>query len=327
MMTTESLPQESVDAPKPVVPAEPAGPPAGYLSGLDISDEMIDNASWREKDKLIVARATAREAQRIAAEKVKAESDASSKRAKAAVDALVAKDKATPEDQKPTTDPAAKGYNLDIPEVGADKQQQLDDTVHDLGLLGAEAGIDQEQLQTLVNVATDFALAEPEGLDYSNQEECENILRGEWGADFDARVALVQRQVKLWGPSVAEYLSGTGIGNSPGVVKAIYQFASGNAHMTKAQAEAEIAKINGDQKHGYWKGEKNATAKMRTLREIASRGEATGPTRTVAAVATTPGIEAEIAAIRANPDYTSLDSRKRKPLVERMSALQAAIHG
>jgi hypothetical protein len=322
----DNLPIESVDAPKPVVTAEPAGPPVGYLSGLDITEEMIDAANWKDKDRLIVARATAREVQRLANEKAAKESDASSKRAKTAVDELVAKDKATPEADKPTTDPV-KGYNLDIPEVGADKQQQLDDTVHDLGLLGAEAGIDQEQLQTLVNVATDFALAEPEGLDYSNQEECENVLRGEWGADFDARVALVQRQVKLWGPSVAEYLSGTGIGNSPGVVKAIYQFASGNAHMTKTQAEAEIAKINGDQKHGYWKGEKNATAKMRTLREIASRGEASGPTRTVAAVATTPGIEAEIAAIRANPDYTSLDSRKRKPLVERMSALQAAIHG
>ena len=323
----ENLPIESVDAVKPVVPAEPAGPPAGYLSGLDITEEMIDAANWRDKDRLIVARATAREAKRLENEKAAKESDASSKRAKAAVDELVKKDKDTPEDQKPTTDPAAKGYNLEIPEVGADKQQTLDDTVHDLGLLGAEAGIDQEQLQTLVNVATDFALAEPEGLDYSNQEECENVLRGEWGADFDARVALVQRQVKLWGPSVAEYLSGTGIGNSPGVVKAIYQFASGNAHMTKAQAEAEIAKINGDQKHGYWKGEKNATAKMRTLREIASRGESTGPTRTVAGVATTPAIQQEIDQIRQNPDYTSLDSKKRKPLVERMAALQAAIHG
>src|SRR6266851_7417645 len=98
----ENLPIESVDAVKPVVPAEPAGPPAGYLSGLDITDDMIDNAGWRDKDKLIVARATAREAQRIAAEKVKAESDASSKRAKDAVDALVKKDKETDEDQKPT---------------------------------------------------------------------------------------------------------------------------------------------------------------------------------------------------------------------------------
>src|SRR6266851_2572692 len=220
----ENLPIESVDAVKPVVPAEPSGPPAGYLSGLDITEEMIDAANWRDKDRLVVARAQAREVKRLENEKAAKESDASSKRAKAAVDELLKKDKETDEDQKPTTDPAAKGYNLDIPEVGADKQQTLDDTVHDLGLLGAEAGIDQEQLQTLVNVATDF-------------------------------------------------------GNSPGVVKAIYQFASGNAHMTKAQAEAEIAKINGDQKHGYWKGEKNAIAKMRTLREIASKGEpAGGPT-------------------------------------------------
>src|SRR5216683_7677808 len=120
----ENLPIESVDAVKPVVPAEPAGPPAGYLSGLDITDEMIDGANWRDKDRLIVARATAREAKRLENEKAAKESDASSKRAKDAVDALVKKDKATPEEEKPTTDPA-KGYDLEIPEVSAEKQQTL----------------------------------------------------------------------------------------------------------------------------------------------------------------------------------------------------------
>src|SRR5712664_2315772 len=92
-MGTENLPQESLDAPKPVVPAEPAGPPAGYLSGLDISDEMIEGANWRDKDKLIVARATAREAKRLADEKTAKEDAASSKRAKDIVDELVKKDK------------------------------------------------------------------------------------------------------------------------------------------------------------------------------------------------------------------------------------------
>src|SRR6266851_5070201 len=96
----ENLPIESVDAVKPVVPAEPAGPPAGYLSGLDITEEMIDAANWRDKDRL--------------------------------------------------------------------------------------------------NVATDLALDEPEGIDYSNIDECVNVLRGRWGADYDARVAVVVQQVKEW---------------------------------------------------------------------------------------------------------------------------------
>jgi hypothetical protein len=323
-VTTENLPITAADD-------KPAAPPATHIDARLIPEQALEHLdrfmSQADRDKLEAARIAGREEKRAAAAKVKQESAESSARAKAAVDELVKKDKETPESEKPSSDPTKQGYDLQIPEVGADKQQVLDDTVHDVSQLGAEAGIDPDQLQTLVNVATDFALAEPEGLDYSNQEECENVLRGEWGADYDARVALVQRQVQQWGPAVAEYLSGTGIGNSPGVVKAIYQFASGNAHMTRAQAEAEIAKINADQKHGYWKGERNAIAKMRTLREIASKGADAGPTRTVEGTATSSEIEQAIAAIRANPDYTSLDSRKRKPLVAQMAALQAQIHG
>jgi hypothetical protein len=325
-MTTENLPITAADAPKPE-PVAPAGPPAGYLNGLDITDEMIDGASWRDKDKLVVARATAREAQRIAAEKVKAESDASSKRAKDAVDALVKKDKETPEDEKPTTDPAKQGYDLTIPEVGADKQQVLNDTVADVSQLGAEAGIDPGELQQLVNVATDFALDEPEGIDYSNIDECVNVLRGIWGEDYDKRVAVVNEQVKQWGPEVEHYLNATGIGNSPGVVRAIYEHAT-RGKMTGAKAIEAIAKIQGDPKHAYWKGDKKAIAEMRMLQEVSNK-HAAKPTggRTVEGTATTSEIEQAIAAIRANPDYTSLDSRKRKPLVAQMAALQAQIHG
>jgi hypothetical protein len=326
-MTTESLPPESVDAPKPVVPAEPAGPPAGYLSGLDITDEMIEGANWRDKDRLIVARATAREVKRLENEKAAKESDASSKRAKAAVDELVAKDKATPEDDKPTTDPAAKGYDLEIPEVSAEKQQVLDDTVHDVGILGAEAGIDPDQLQQLVNVATDFALDEPEGLDYSNQDECEAVLRGKWEDSYNERVAVVQAQVKQWGPAVAEYLSGTGLGNSPGVVQAIYEFAT-RGRITGVEALKQIAKIQTDPKHPYWSGDKKAIAEMRMLQEVSNKHAEKAPGgRTVAGVSTTSEIESEIAAIRADPKYTSLNSRERAPLVARMQSLMAQIHG
>jgi hypothetical protein len=326
-MGTENLPITAADAPKPEVqPAVPAGPPAGYISGLDISDEMIDNASLREKDKLIVARATAREAQRIAAEKVKAESDASSKRAKDAVDALVKKDKETPEDEKPTSDPA-KGYDLQIPEVGADKQQVLNDTVADVSQLGADVGIDPGELQQLVNVATDFALDEPEGLSYENIDECVNVLRGIWGSEYDKRVAVVNEQVKQWGPEVEHYLNATGIGNSPGVVRAIYEHAT-KGKMTGVEAIKQIAKIQGDLNHPYWKGDRKAIAEMRMLQEVSNK-HAAKPAggRTVEGTATTSEIEQAIAAIRANPDYTSLDSRKRKPLVEQMAALQAQIHG
>jgi hypothetical protein len=323
----ENLPIESVDAVKPVVPAEPAGPPAGYLSGLDITEEMIDAANWRDKDRLIVARATAREVKRLENEKAAKESDASSKRAKAAVDELVAKDKNTPEDQKPTTDPAAKGYDLEIPEVGADKQQTLNDTVHDVGLLGAEAGIAPDQLQQLVNVATDLALDEPEGIDYSNIDECVNVLRGHWGDDYDKRVAVVNEQVKQWGPAVAEYLNATGIGNSPGVVRAIYEHAT-KGQLTGVEALKQIAKIQGDPKHPYWSGDKKALSEMQMLQQVSNKFPEKAPGgRTVSGMATTSQIEAEIAAIRADPKYTSLNSRERKPLVDRMASLMAQIHG
>lgn len=327
-MTTENLPQDSLDSPKP---AAPAVPPAHYLDASLLSDramEEIDHLlTQADRDQIESARIAARQLRRAEQEKAWKESSESSKRAKDAVDDLVKRDRETPEDEKPTTDEPTQGYDLTIPEVSPENQQVLDDTVHDLALLGKEVGIPQEQVQTLVDLATDFALQEPPGLDYSNQEECENVLRGKWGKEYEQRVALVQAQVKRWGPTVAEYLSGTGLGNSPGVVEAIWQMASGNTYMSKANAEAEIAKMTADKNGPYWKGDKNAIAKMRTLREITSKGGATGPTRTVGGVSTTSEIESEIAAIRSNPDYTSPDSRKRAPLVARMNNLMAQIHG
>jgi hypothetical protein len=310
-------------------PTPPAAP-ATHIDASLLSDRLMERIEHEmdqhTRDTIEKARIAGREARLAEQAKEKAEREASSKRAADAVKEVVDRDRETTDEERPEGDEVA-GYDLAVPEVSAENQKVLEETVHDVGILGLEAHIPPEQLQTLVNVATDFALQEPPGLDYSNQDECAAVLRGEWGKDYDQRVALVQRQVQQWGPAVAAYLSGTGIGNSPGVVKAIYQFASGNAHMTKAQAEAEIAKMTSDRNHGYWKGEKNALAKMRTLREIASKGEAAGTTRTVAAVATTSDIESEIAAIRATPDYTSLDSKKRAPLVARMQALMAAVHG
>jgi hypothetical protein len=323
-MTTENLPITAADD-------KPAAPPATHIDARLIPEQALEHLdrfmSQADRDKLEAARIAGREEKRAAAAKVKQESAESSARAKAAVDELVAKDKATDENEKPSSDPAKQGYDLTIPEVGADKQQTLDDTVHDVGLLGAEAGIDPGELQQLVNVATDFALDEPEGIDYSNIDECVNVLRGIWGEDYDKRVAVVNEQVKQWGPEVEHYLNATGIGNSPGVVRAIYEHAT-RGKMTGAKAIEAIAKIQGDPKHAYWKGDKKAIAEMRMLQEVSNK-HAAKPTggRTVEGTATTSEIEQAIAAIRANPDYTSLDSRKRKPLVAQMAALQAQIHG
>jgi hypothetical protein len=111
------------------------------------------------------------------------------------------------------------------------------------------------------------------------------------------------------------------------VVQAIYEFAT-KGRLTGVEALKQIAKIQTDPKHPYWSGDKKAIAEMRMLQEVSNKHAEKAPVeRTVESVSTTSEIEAEIRAIRESPDYTSLDSRKRKPLVERMAALQAQIHG
>jgi len=182
-----------------------------------------------------------------------------------------------------------------------------------------------------VNVATDFVLQEPEGLDYENYDACVNVLRGKWGEDYDKRVAIVQAQVAKWGPAVAEYLNGTGIANSPGVNQAIYEFAT-KGQLTAMKALEQIAAIQADSKHPYWAGDKKAVAEMRMLQEVsnkfAAKDSAKTPARTASAASpSSAGIHAEIAAIRARKEYTSLDAKVRGPLVARVNALYAQLGG
>jgi hypothetical protein len=67
---------------------------------------------------------------------------------------------------------------------------------------------------------------------------------------------------------------------------------------------------------------------MRMLQEVSNKHAEKAPGgRTVAGVSTTSEIESEIAAIRSDPKYTSLNSRERAPLVARMQSLMAQIHG
>lgn len=75
---------------------------------------MIEGANWRDKDRLIVARAQAREIKRLADEKTKAETAASSKRAADAVAEVVKRDAATSEENK-QTEPGGPPVALTVP--------------------------------------------------------------------------------------------------------------------------------------------------------------------------------------------------------------------
>jgi hypothetical protein len=335
MMTTDNVNPEALDAPKPVEPAAPAAPATpshltGYLSGLDITDEMIDNAGWREKDKLIVARAAAREARRTEDEKKAKESAESSARAKKVVDDLVAKDKATPEDQKPA--PGGPPVALAVPPMLTASQQPLaEGYTASMGEIAAEMGMAAEEAQTLLDFVIGGATQTLDGLDTSNKEEVLTHLHSIYGEQADGIIAGAQAGFKKLPEGVQIWLDrttedGQCLANHPSVLVMLSLWNGGYSKLTPERAAKELAQHRATKE--YLAGDRFKLEKVRLLTMIATRGQESRellmPAKT--APAAKSAVEQEIASIRKNPDYVGLDSKKRAPLVARMSALMAQLH-
>lgn len=341
-MTTENLNPESLDAPKPA-PATPAGPPAGYLSGLDITDEMIEGANWRDKDRLIVARAQARETKRLADEKAKAESDASSKRAKDVVDEIVKKDKETPEEEKPTaTEPGKPAFELEVPDTLTPSQREAaTGYAQDVALIATEHQIPQEEATVIYETAMDIAatiMPSGEEPDLANVEECMAVMNNRWGAtEVKSLVADAAKAVERLSPDVKAWLNtpnelGEKIGNSPAAVYALAMYQRGYTRMSPEKAAAEVARLRGLPQ--YQKGERMFTDHVALLSKIASRGqsrELSMPAKAKPAIQSPSEIgraklEGELKTLRLDAAYSDRYAANHKQVVARVQAIMSELH-
>jgi hypothetical protein len=259
-MTTDNVTPEALDAPKPE-PAAPAAPAApshvtGYLSGLDITDEMIDNAGWREKDKLIVARAAAREARRAEDEKKAKESAESSARAKKVTDEVIARGER--EGEEPEQDPRLlkpAEFELEVPDTLTESQKKVAaGYAEDVAAIAANSEIPQEEAQVILDSALDIAatiMPQGEEPNLANESECMAVMHSRWGAVATRElVADANKAVARLGQSVRDWLNtpnefGEMIGNSPAAVYALAMYQRGWTRMSPDKAAAEVARLRG----------------------------------------------------------------------------------
>ncbi len=342
-MTTENLPIESLDAPKPE-PAAPAGPPAGYLSGLDITDEMIEGANWRDKDKLVVARSTAREAKRLEDEKKSKESAESSKRAKDAVDEVVKRgeqDGGEPE-EKPETEPGKPAFELTVPDTLTPSQQTVAaGYAQDVARIATDNQIPQEEAAVIYETAMDIAatvMPSGEEPNLANRDECMQVMNGRWGTEATKElVADAQKAVARLGPDVQAWLNnpnefGEVLGNSPAAVYALAAYARGYTRMDPAKAASEVARLRGLKQ--YQAGDKVFTDQVALLSKIATRGKSNGlkapPATNVKHSAASQGrakLEGESKTLRLDKGYWDKGAPNHKALQARMAEIMGELHG
>jgi len=343
-MTTEHVSPENLDAPRPEA-QQPAAPPADYipvdLLPADALERIEHLLSQEQKDVLEKARIAQRDQKRAAAAKAKEESAASSARAKAAVDELVAKDKETPEDEKPETKPGAPAFELEVPDTLTPTQQKVAaEIAEDVAAIATSASIPQTEAQVILDTALDIAatiMPNGEEPNLANESECRAVMEHRWGiestkglvADANKAVARLGADVRAWLNTPNEF--GEVLGNSPAAIYALAMYQRGVTSMTAWKATTELENIRKSPE--YQRGDKIMTDKVALLTKIATRFQS----RELPAPSPKPipspqqvgraKIEAAIAEIRKNPDYFSMDSKTRKPLVERMAALQAQLYG
>ena len=341
-MTTENLPRESLDAPKPEV--QPAAPPANYIPADLLPDHMLERVehllSQEERDTLEKARIAGREQKRAAAAKAKEESDASSKRAKDAVDELVKKDSplarikdrwdADHQQEKP--EPGGPPVPLSVPPMLTASQQPIaEDYTASMGEIAAEMGMPGEEAQLLLDYVIGGATQTLDGLDTSNKEEVISHMHSIYGQTAaETIIAGAQEGFKKLPPGVQAWLDrttddGQCLANHPAVLSMLALWNGGYSKLTPEAAARELAQHRASKE--YLAGDRFKLDKVRLLTMIATRGQSEEmPMPAKVAPAAKSAVQKEIDAIRANPDYVGLDSKKRKPLVEHMAALQAQLH-
>ena len=322
-MGTENIEPSALDAPKP----EPTAPPADYINVNTLPAHALERIehllSQEERDAIAKAQIAGRDKQRAERQKAKEESAASSKRAEEAVAEVV---KRGEQDAQP-----GPAVELAVPPMlTADQIPIAEGYTHDMSEIAAEMNMPVEEAQTLLDFVIGGATQEIEGLNTASREECETVLHSRYGANAEAIILGAQEGFKKLPPGVQAWLDqpnafGERLGNNPSVLVMLSLWNGGYSKLSREAAARELAQHRATKE--YLAGDRFKLDKVRLLTMIATRGQSEEmaiPAKV--APAAKSSVEQEIAAIRKNPDYLSMDAKKRKPLVERMGALQGQLH-
>jgi len=175
-------------------------------------------------------------------------------------------------------------YEINIPDTH--KSYFNDDQVSEFRNVAHKMGLNNEQVKGLI----DFQI---KSADFENQrqntqitvdkQETENVLKQEWGYDYDKQVRNAQRALQVYGdPELQELMKGEA-GNIPAVVKFFAKIGSevtedmakntqnNTLAVSPLDAKAEIDSIYANANHAYHKpydkDHKNAVEHMRQLHE------------------------------------------------------------
>src|SRR6266851_8911994 len=301
-------------------------------------EQVERHLSSADRDRLEAARIASRQAKREAQAKAREEDAASSKRARDVVDDLVKKDsEKTGEEEKAEPKQLQPGaFELDVPEtLTASQKEVAAGYAEDVAAIATQAGIEQDEAQTILESALDIAatiMPNGEEPNLANESECMAVMEHRWGdvatkelvADAQKAVVRLGADVRAWLNTPNEF--GEVLGNSPAAVYALAMYQRGYTRMDPSKAASEVARLRATEQ--YQRGDKGYTDQVALLSKVATRGQSRElPMSRPTAPAAKSAVQKEIDAIRANQDYVGLDSKKRKPLVERMAALQAQLHG
>jgi len=356
-MSTENIPSENLDAPKPV-PVQPAEPPGRTTENikddlLSLARELDRNMNWQDREHLNDRRIELEyELRQLTKARQAKESAESTARAKAVTDevikrgdrALTAEEAASEAEAETEAKRVEPGFELEVSELlPPDLKEEAGRYAEDLAAIGTDVGIGQTEMQVVFDTAVDIAVTlMPSGdvVNLANESECRAVMDHRWGTDAAKEIiADANKAVSRLGPDVKAWLNqvhedGSQIGNSPATVYALAAWQRGWTGMTALKAAGEVARLR--ETPEYQRGDKAVTDKVAVLMKVStkfSKNEHKSLWPDEPKPAPSPQetgrrkVEEDIAKIRSHPDYTSIDSKKRAPLVAAMRALQAQIHG
>lgn len=143
---------------------------------------------------------------------------------------------------------------------------------HSLGLNGRQA-------QGLLQKFTDFQTKRFTEATAA-QAESINVLKKEWGNDYDKNVGLAIRAVKeIGGAPLQAELDATGLGNSPLLIKHFASLGNRAAESTlilgdstvddtSTQAQAKLDVIMNDKNHAYWNQQATRESRQAAIKEV-----------------------------------------------------------
>lgn len=205
--------------------------------------------------------------------------------------------------------------------------------IEEYGVLARELNIAPDAAQQLLETYADASLALPEGLiSGANQNETTSILRNIWGTEYDHNLKIVQETARSLGQKFCAWLDrdlgdGRMLSNDAAICQALLAHGKGWTRLSPAQAQSRLDKVMSDQRHPYWRGDKNSIAEVKALRQRVSgtAGKASATRPAVKPPAEPSGrqkVEQRIAAIRRHPHYVGGDKAQRSVLIAEMQQLQ-----